>query len=199
MKIFRGNIDDLSGPSANMYGMDCNKCNKDCIDCNKLDRTNGRLINLLRKIRKIKGVKKLSIRSGIRYDLASADLIDDIAKFHVFNDLKIAPEHVSERVLKLMNKDRGNLDEFIKYFARTGRKLSFYFMTAHPGSSMREAEELAYAVKGLKNAEKVQIFTPTPMTVSTCMYYTSMDPKTKKKVYVPYTYHEKKKQKRICF
>ncbi|MBT3985135.1 YgiQ family radical SAM protein [archaeon] len=199
MKIFRGNIDDLSGPSTNMYGMDCNKCNKDCIDCNKLDRTNERLINLLRKIRGIKGVKKLSIRSGIRYDLASADLIDDIADYHVFNDLKIAPEHVSERVLKLMNKDRGDLDEFINYFARTGRKLSFYFMTAHPGSSMREAEELGRAVKSLRNAEKVQIFTPTPMTVSTCMYYTSINPKTMKKVYVPYTYHEKKRQKRVCF
>jgi len=199
LKSFRGNIDDLTGPSVNMYGMDCNKCGRDCLDCNELDRTNKRLIGLLRKIRKVDGVKKLSIRSGIRYDLASPDLIDEIAKYHVFNTLRIAPEHVDDNVLKLMNKDGGDLNEFVKYFARTGRKLSFYFMTAHPGSSMDEAEELARAVKKLRNADKVQIFTPTPMTVSTCMYYTSMDPKTKKKIYVPYTYSEKKEQKRILF
>jgi uncharacterized radical SAM protein YgiQ len=199
MDLFRGNIDDLSGPSANMYGMDCNQCGRDCIDCDQLDRTNKRLIKLLRRIRKVEGVKKLSIRSGIRYDLTSVELIDDIAEFHVFNDLKIAPEHVNEKVLKLMNKDRGDLMEFVKYFAKTGRKLSFYFMTAHPGSTMDDAEDLGDAVYNLKNAEKVQIFTPTPMTVSTCMYYTAMDPKTKKRIYVPYTYNEKKKQKRVCF
>ena len=199
LRSFKGNIDDLSGPSVNMYGMDCNKCGRDCIDCDQLDVSNKRLLGLLRKIRKVAGVKKLSIRSGIRYDLASPALVDEIAKYHVFNDLKIAPEHVNEKVLKLMNKNRGNFMEFVKYFARTGRKLSFYFMTAHPGSSMAEAEELARAVKRLRNAEKVQVFTPTPMTVSTCMYYTSMDPKTKKEVYVPYSYAEKKRQKRLVF
>ncbi|MAG78461.1 YgiQ family radical SAM protein [archaeon] len=199
MKLFKGNIDDLSGPSANMYGMDCNKCGRDCIDCDELDMSNGRLIRLLRKIRKVKGVKKLSIRSGIRYDLASKDLIDEIAEYHVFNDLKIAPEHVNENVLKLMNKDRGDLMAFVKYFAKSGRKLSFYFMTAHPGSTLEDAKDLGDAVRRFRNAEKVQIFTPTPMTVSTCMYYTSMDPKSGKKIYVPYTYSEKKKQKRVCF
>jgi len=199
MRSFRGNIDDLSGPSVNMYGMDCNKCGRDCIDCDQLDMSNRRLIQLLRKIRKVVGVKKLSIRSGIRYDLTSVELIDDIAEFHVFNDLKIAPEHVNESVLKLMNKNRGDLMEFVRYFAKSGRKLSFYFMTAHPGSTMDDAEDLGDAVRRFRNAEKVQIFTPTPMTVSTCMYYTSMDPKTKEKVYVPYTYLEKKRQKRVCF
>ncbi|MFH1972502.1 MAG: YgiQ family radical SAM protein [archaeon] len=199
MKHFKGNIDDLSGPSSNMYGMDCNKCKRDCIDCDRLDVSGKRYLGLLRKIRKVEGVKKLNLRSGIRFDLASPELVDEIAKYHVFNSLRIAPEHVNENVLKLMNKNRGDFKEFVKYFAKTGREVSFYFMTAHPGSSMKEAKELADVIKKLKNAEKVQIFTPTPMTVSTCMYYTGMDPKTKKKVYVPYTYSEKKEQKRIIF
>tara|TARA_Y100000310_G_scaffold145536_1_gene144883 strand:+ start:255 stop:1748 length:1494 start_codon:yes stop_codon:yes gene_type:complete len=199
LKHFKGNIDDLSGPSANMYGMDCNKCDKDCMSCKTLDISNKRYLGLLRKLRKVAGVKKVNLRSGIRYDIASPELVDEIAKYHVFNTLRIAPEHVNKKVLKLMNKDGGDFKEFVKYFAKTGRELSFYFMTAHPGSSMVEAKELAKEVKKLKNADKVQIFTPTPMTVSTCMYYTSMDPKTKEKIYVPYTYAEKKEQKRVIF
>lgn len=200
MKHFKGNIDDLGGPSANMYGMDCYKCvNGHCVDCEKLDRSNKKLINLLRKARKIPGVKKIFIRSGIRYDLASKEYIDEITKYHLSGTLKIAPEHVNKNVLRLMNKDKGDLDKFVNDFKRTGKKLAFYFMTAHPGSSMKEAKELRDAVKRLKNAESVQVFTPTPMTVSTCMYYTSLDPKTRKKIYVPYTYSEKKKQKEILF
>ena len=92
-----------------------------------------------------------------------------------------------------MNKDKGDLNEFINKFKKlTGKELAFYFMIAHPGSGMKENKELANAIKKLKNTESVQVFTPTPMTVSTCMYYTSLDPKTKKKIYVPYTYSEKK-------
>ena len=196
---FTGNIDDLGGTSANMYGMDCNKCNNSCIDCNVLDRSNKRLVGLLRKVRKVEGVKKVNIRSGIRFDLTTPEYIDEITKYHIFHTLRIAPEHVNKNVLKLMNKDKGDLKKFMADFKKTNRKLSFYFMTAHPGSTMKEAKELARAIKRLKNAESVQIFTPTPMTVSTCMYYTGMDPKTKKKIYVPYTYSEKKEQKRIIF
>jgi radical SAM superfamily enzyme YgiQ (UPF0313 family) len=97
-----------------------------------------------------------------------------------------------------MNKRSGSLDKFIKDFNKIGcGELSFYFMTGHPGSSMKEAKELAETIKNLRNAEAVQIFTPTPMTVSTCMYYTGLDPKTKKKVYVPYSFREKKEQKRV--
>lgn len=197
---FKGIVDDLGGPSANMYGMDCDNqktCCKECIDCNKLDKSNKRLIHLLKKAREIEGVKKIYIRSGIRYDLASPEYIKEIAEHHILNTLRIAPEHVSKKVLKLMNKDKGDLDKFIKEFRKTGKELSFYFMVAHPGSGVKEAEELAKAVKHLRNAEKVQVFTPTPMTVSTCMYYTGLDPKTKKPIYVPYTYSEKKKQKRL--
>jgi uncharacterized radical SAM protein YgiQ len=195
---FKGNIDDMGGPSANMYGMDCNLCEKICLSCQKLDRSNKRFISLLRKARSVKGVNNVYIRSGIRYDLASPELIQEL-KYHIFDTLRISPEHVNKSVLKLMNKDYGNLQKFIFDFNKTGKELSFYFMTAHPGSGMKEAEELALFIKKLKNADAVQLFTPTPMTVSTCMYYTSMDPKSKKNVYVPYTYREKKEQKRVIF
>jgi uncharacterized radical SAM protein YgiQ len=198
---FRGNIDDFGGPSANMYGMDCRKCGKNCIDCPTLDKSHKKLINLLRKARQVPGIKKIFIRSGIRYDLVNEEYLTEIAKYHISGRLKIAPEHVNEEVLKLMNKNKGNknsLNKFIEDFKKLNcGELSFYFMTAHPGSSMKEAEELAKAIKQLKNAEAVQIFTPTPMTVSTCMYYTGMDPVTKRPIYVPRTFKEKKDQKRI--
>ncbi|PIN79181.1 YgiQ family radical SAM protein [Candidatus Woesearchaeota archaeon CG10_big_fil_rev_8_21_14_0_10_34_8] len=198
-KDFHGNIDDVGGPSANMYGMDCNLCDKDCIECKKLNRTNNRLIHLLQHLRKIKGIKKVNIRSGIRYDLASPNYLREVVEYHIFDYLRIAPEHVNKNVLKLMNKDKGNLDLFIKAFKSIDnkRQLSFYFMTAHPGSTMKEAKELADKIKTLRNAEHIQVFTPTPMSVSTCMYYTGMNPKTKKEIHIPYTYLEKKKQKRL--
>jgi uncharacterized radical SAM protein YgiQ len=196
---FKGNIDDLGGPSANMYGLDCDLCEGICLDCKKLDRSNKKLINLLKKAREIKRVKNIFVRSGIRYDLATDDYLKEL-KNHISGTLKIAPEHVNKEVLRLMNKDKGNLKEFIKKFQKiTGKELSFYFMVAHPGSGINESKELAKEIKGLKNAESVQVFIPTPMTVSTCMYYTGLDPKTKKKVYIPYTYSEKKEQKRIVF
>ena len=193
---FKGNIDDLGGPSANMYGMDCHKCGRSCLDCKNLDRSNKRLIALLKKAEKVPGINHVYIKSGVRYDLASEEYIQEL-KNHIFDTIRIAPEHVNRKVLKLMNKDRGNLQEFISKFGPN--KLSFYFMTAHPGSGMKEAEELAQAMKKLRNAEHVQIFMPTPMTVSTCMYYASLDPKTKEQIYVPYTYNEKKRQKRVIF
>jgi uncharacterized radical SAM protein YgiQ len=198
---FRGNIDDLSAPSVNMYGMDCRKCNKSCIECTQLDKSNKRAINLLKKARQIKGVKNIYLKSGVRFDLASPEYIKEVVTHHIYDTLRVAPEHVNKNVLKLMNKNKGDIDLFIKQFnsLKTNKQLSFYFMTAHPGSSMKEAKELAKALKSLKNAETVQVFTPTPMTFSTCMYYTGIDPKTKNKVYVPYTYSEKKMQKRIIF
>jgi uncharacterized radical SAM protein YgiQ len=197
---FKGNIDDLSAPSANMYGMDCDlyyNCGKSCIDCNKLNRTNKKLIELLQKARQVKGIKKIFIRSGIRYDLVTDDYLKEL-KHHISGTLKIAPEHINSNVLGLMNKNKGDLKDFIERFNKLGcGELSFYFMTAHPGSSMNEAEELKDAIKKLKNSEQVQIFTPTPMTMSTCMYYTGLNPLTKKPIYVPYTFAEKKEQKRI--
>jgi uncharacterized radical SAM protein YgiQ len=187
---FQGIIDDFGGPSANMYGLDFDK---------DIKKSHQRLINLLREAREIPGVKKIFIHSGIRYDMATLEYLKEIAQHHISGKLKIAPEHINEEVLKLMNKSgKISLDNFIKEFNKVGcGELTFYFMAAHPGSSMKEAKELADKLKHLQHAESVQIFTPTPMTVSTCMYYTGMDPVTKKKIYVPYTYAEKKEQKRI--
>ena len=202
LNYFKGNIDDMGGPSANMYGMDCNECEDGrCIGCKRLDRSNKRLIGLLRKARNIEGIKNVYIRSGIRYDLASPELIKELAAHHIYDTLRIAPEHVNKEVLKIMNKGNGDIKKFIKEFEKTKSKkwISFYFLAAHPGTGMKEAEELANAIKEFNNTDLIQIFTPTPMTVSTCMYYTGLDPKAKKKIYVPYAYSEKKKQKRILF
>ncbi len=198
LPYFKGNVDDLGGPSANMYGMDCNKCTRDCLGCKNLDLSHSRLLSLLRKARAIPGVKNVFIRSGIRYDLAPKEYVREVAQHHVFDTLRIAPEHVDEKVLKLMNKKHGSFLDFVRFFQslHSGKGLSFYFIAAHPGSSMKEAKGLADALSGLQNVS-LQVFTPTPMTVSTCMYYTGMDPKTKEKVYVPYSYHEKKEQKRV--
>jgi len=194
---FKGNIDDLGGPSANMYGMDCNKCNNSCINCKNLDRSHSKLIHLLREIRKIKEVKKLFVRSGVRFDLATDEYLKEL-KLHISGTLKIAPEHVSSNVLEMMNKNTGNLDNFINRFRKLGcGELSFYFMVGHPGSTMKEARELADKIKNMKNTQSVQIFTPTPMTNSTCMYYTGLNPKDKKPIYVPRSYKDKKDQRRI--
>jgi len=203
--FFKGNIDDLGGPSANMYGMDCEKCSSGkCIVCKNLDRSQKKLISLLKKINKIEGIKHTYIRSGIRFDLTNEEYIKQlISGGHIFNTLRIAPEHVDKNVLTLMNKNVGDLNKFISLFEKMQDKfnykeLSYYFMTAHPGSSMEEVEKLAKYMKKLKNVESVQIFIPTPMTNSTCMYYTGMD-LNKNKIYVSYTYNEKKKQKNILF
>ncbi|MBU1111276.1 MAG: YgiQ family radical SAM protein [archaeon] len=198
MPYFRGNVDDFGGPSANMYGMDCHKCHGDCLNCKNLNRSHTRLLNLLKRARKLPEIKNIYIRSGIRYDLAPKRYVQEIAEHHVFDTLRIAPEHVNKKVLKLMNKTEGSFKEFVDFFnsLRCGKELSYYFINSHPGSGMEETRELAAALKRMKNVS-LQIFTPTPMTVSTCMYYTGMDPITKQKIPVTYTYHEKKEQKRL--
>jgi len=208
---FKGTIDDLGGPTANMYGMDCKareRCEKNCLDCKRLERNHRRLIELMRKARAVPGVKKVFVRSGIRYDLAmeSEKYLGELSEHHLSGLLKIAPEHVSPEVLRLMNKRVPPLEEFRRAFkkANQGRKqhLKYYFMAAHPGSGPKEARELAREIgrlerEGERPVEGVQIFTPTPMTVSTCMYHTGFDPATGEKVYVPRTFAEKKEQKRI--
>ncbi len=195
---FRGQIDDLTGPTVNMYGSDCDKCDKDCMDCKVLDRSQNKLLSLLKKARKIKDVDKVNIKSGIGYRLFSAELMKEMVDHHTFDTLRIAPEHVNKKVLELMNK-KGDLKKFLDEFRKIApeEKLSYYFITAHPGSTEKESRELADALSKLTNTDHVQVFTPTPMSVSTCMYYCGMDPKTKKKIYVPYKYSEKKKQKRL--
>ena len=207
---FKGYIDDLGGPTANMYGMDCRSAcrGRQCLTCPSLDRSHRRLIALMRKARAVPGVKKVFVRSGIRHDLAmdSEEYVRELASHHVSGLLKIAPEHVSPRVLRLMNKGGRPLDEFRKLFARAsgGRRqhLKYYFMVAHPGTTDVDARALASAVhrlerEGERPVEGVQVFTPTPMTRSTAMYHTGRDPKTGERVHVPRTFAEKKAQKRM--
>ena len=191
-KDFRGYIDDIGGPSANMYGFET-------------DKTHKRLTTLLKRARNIQGVNKVFVRSGVRFDLAlpHTEYLRELINHHLSGTLKIAPEHCSPNVLRLMNKPSKNLDAFISKFNKINNdphtRLKFYFMTGHPGSGMREAEELADFTKKYRNVESIQLFTPTPMTRSTCMYYTNLDPKTKKRIYITHTYHGKKKQKNILF
>jgi uncharacterized radical SAM protein YgiQ len=208
---WKGYVDDLGGPTANMYGMDCaSPCPEgDCLDCPELERSHSRLIRLLQKARGVPGVKRVFVRSGIRHDLAleSPEYVRELCSHHVSGLLKIAPEHVSKNVLRLMNKDRGSIEKFRRIFdeINRGRKqhLKYYFMVAHPGTSEHEAAELARYLrdlekKGEKPIEGIQIFTPSPMTGSTCMYWTGRDPATGEKVHVPRSYEEKKVQKRMA-
>jgi len=208
---FKGYIDDLVGPSSNMYGMSCahpqgvSSCREECLCCPALDKTHRRLISLLREAREIPGVKKIFIRSGIRYDLAleSREYIKEISEHHISGCLKIAPEHFSPNVVQLMGKDNTRFDEFLSYFAEINRRkkqgLRYYFMIGHPGDSPSEVAFLATLIKKkhLENVEQFQLFTPTPMTISTCMYWTGMNPFTGKTINVVYDYHTKKRLKRI--
>jgi uncharacterized radical SAM protein YgiQ len=199
---FKGVIDNLGGPSANMYGMDCNECDTaSCMKCGKLDRSHKKLIELMHDIRKIKGVKKVYVQSGIRYDLAveSPYYIRELLSYHTREYLMIAPEHFSDKVCLLMNKKNDRFDEFRKIFDSigSGKKLEYYFMVGHPGCTIEENIILKQKIKMLKSREFTQIFTPTPMTVSTCMYWTGINPHTMEKIYVPYSYNEKKKQKNM--
>jgi uncharacterized radical SAM protein YgiQ len=199
---FKGYIDDLGGPSANMYGMDCHVCKGNCLVCNNLDRSHSKLIMLMEKAREIPGVKKIFVRSGIRYDLAleSRQYIKEISKHHISGYLKIAPEHCSPHVLKLMNKHiPGSLEKFVSIFKEinkdTGQSLKYYVIAAHPGSTRQENEELKKFVAKVGRDAIIQTFTPTPMSMSTCMYYTGTDPRTGKDVYVPRGFRDKKVQK----
>ncbi|MFH0876292.1 MAG: YgiQ family radical SAM protein [archaeon] len=199
---FKGYIDDLGGPSANMYGMDCEiNCMNECIKCNKLNKSHARIISLMKKARAISGIKKIFVRSGIRYDLVveSRKYIEEISKHHISGTLKIAPEHFSEKVTKLMNKDNSRFDEFSRLFNSINKEkkqfLKYYFMVGHPGESFAELKILKEKIKDLNFIESVQLFTPTPMSDSTCMYWTEINPKTMQKVDVIYDYNTKKKVK----
>jgi uncharacterized radical SAM protein YgiQ len=209
---FKGYIDDFVGPSSNMYAMVCTHpettttpCQGACLQCPQLDKTHKRLITLLRKARQIEGVKKIFIRSGIRYDLAleSREYIKEISDHHISGCLKIAPEHFSNKVVSLMGKDNSRFDEFLAYFSaineRKKQALRYYFMIGHPGDTLSEVLFLRDIIKKrhLENIEQFQLFTPTPMTVSSCMYWTGLNPFTGKKIDVVYDYNTKKKLKRI--
>ena len=198
---FKGVIDDLGGPSANMYGMDCADCDGRCIGCGKLERSHSRLIELMKRARAVPGVRKIFIRSGVRYDLAvdSPEYVREISEHHVSGCLKVAPEHFSKDVLGLMNKPGDRFNEFLEIFGRLNRKsgqsLRYYLMIGHPGENERSLDELVRKAKRLGNVESFQLFTPTPMTLSTCMYWTGLDPRTMEPIKVVYDYHTKKRMK----
>lgn len=204
---FTGTI-ELSGASANMYGMDCRNsdtCNNECLKCANLDSSHSKMLELLRKARDIPEVKKIFVKSGLRYDLAirSPEYVKEIIKYHTDEKIMIAPEHISGEVLSAMNK-KNDVNEFIKLFydicgkEKVECELSYYSMVAHPGCTLDNSLELQNFIKTHKFSDYVQVFTPTPMTVSTCMYYTGLDPKSGKEIYVPYTYNEKKQQKNLA-
>ncbi|MHA1563368.1 MAG: YgiQ family radical SAM protein [Promethearchaeota archaeon] len=207
---FKGYISDIGGPSANMYGMDCPssyKCEKNCLDCSILNSSHEKALELLKESRKIKGIKKTFVRSGIRYDLALDydEYLKELSEHHISGNLKIAPEHFSPKISALMNKPNDRFDEFKEKFDQINKPLKqhlkYYFITAHPGSTMEDVYDLREKLEklGFHNTESIQIFTPTPMSISTCMYYTGLNPYTLEPVYVPYTYNEKKKQKNLLY
>ena len=215
MPEFKGIVQDVGGPTANMYCLSCDlwekygacrdkRCSPSCKNLNTSHRHQG---VLLKKLREIPGVKKVFIGSGIRYDLALADdsgYLEMICAHHVSGHLKVAPEHVTKRVTDTMNKpDREVFDRFCARFeteqqGKTKRQYILpYFMSGHPGCSISDMVDLAVYIRDNHlYTEQVQDFTPTPMSVSTCMYYTGLNPFTLEPVHVPKG-HEKKIQRAL--
>ena len=216
---FKGYIHDVGGPTANFRFPGCEKqltkgtCpNRQCLyptPCKNLRADHADYVSLLRKLRKLPGVKKVFVRSGIRFDYLLADKKDtffkELVQHHISGQLKVAPEHVSDVVLSYMGKPKnGVYNRFVeKYFAlnhQYGMKqfLVPYLMSSHPGSTMQEAVKLAEYIRDMGyNPEQVQDFYPTPSTLSTVMYYTGLDPRTMEKVYVPTDPHEKAMQRAL--
>ncbi|MGN0846091.1 MAG: YgiQ family radical SAM protein [Kiritimatiellia bacterium] len=217
---FRGTVADVGGPTANMYGFDCPRkqaagaCpDRDCLYptcCPALKPDHGPQLALLRKIRSLPGVKHVFVASGIRPDLVAADprngceYVSELAKHHVSGQLKLAPEHVVDHVLDAMGKPGvKTLLRFKELFDAASRKcgkrqfLTYYFIAAHPGCDERDMHELRrFATQNLKlSPEQVQIFTPTPLTAATAMYYTGLDPATGRAVYVERGLGGKQRQK----
>ncbi len=204
MQDFKGIVQDVGGPTANMYSMHCDLWDRRgaCADkicthplCKNLDTSHQKQVELLRRLREIPGVNKVFIGSGIRYDLVLADpsgYLSELCEFHVSGQLKVAPEHISGLVTDMMHKpSRVMFDEFRKKFASENRRLGKeqylipYFMSGHPGCTIEDMVELAEYIRDNNlYTEQVQDFTPTPMTASTCMYYTGIDPFTMKEVHV---------------
>ena len=224
---FAGNISDVGAPTANMYGMKgknpelCAKCRrKSCLfpgPCKNMDRSHERLLKLYERIAKVKGIRHAYIGSGIRYDLfldekgfvdeTSYPYLKELILEHTSGRLKVAPEHTEDSVLKLMAKPSFKLFErlrleFDNIVYSSGKKCELvpYFISGHPGCGMREMQRLARtpALKGLY-MDQVQDFTPTPMTTSSVMFYTGLDPKNLEKVFVERDLERKKEQKSFFF
>ena len=216
---FKGYIHDIGGPTANFTVPSCQESikrgsckGKSCLypqPCKKLRADHDDYIALLRKVRALPRIKKVFIRSGLRYDYIIADkkgeFLEELCRWHISGQLKVAPEHVSAEVLQYMRKPpRAVTEEFLKRYAEMNARLGMkqflvpYFMSAHPGSTLKEAVELAEFIRdsGLR-PEQVQDFTPTPGSLSTCIYYTGIDPLTMRKVYVPKDHEERKMQRAL--
>lgn len=219
---FKGYILDVGGPTANMYGFECEKklnhgsCpKKRCLYpqvCPLLVVDHRPQLDLLREIRCLEGVKKVFVASGIRYDMVLSDqnhgasYLQEVVEHHVSGQMKVAPEHTQDRVLKQMGKPGAESllqfkEMFDTYTRRIGKPqfLTYYLIAAHPGCSEQDMHDLKqFATNKLKiNPEQVQIFTPTPSTYSSLMYYTEMDPKTRQPIYVEKEQHRKEHQKKI--
>lgn len=218
-KDFKGYIHDVGGPTANFRASACDKqltkgacVNKQCLfptPCKNLKVDHKDYLKLLRKLRELPNVKKVFIRSGIRFDYLIADKDDsffkELCEHHVSGQLKVAPEHVADPVLQMMGKPENSVYQaFTKKYKQINEKLGKkqflvpYLMSSHPGSTMKEAVALAEYLRDLGYMpEQVQDFYPTPSTISTCMYYTGVDPRTMKPVYVPKNPHEKAMQRAL--
>ncbi len=216
---FKGYIHDVGGPTANFRAPACDKqiiegvCKKrQCLfpsPCKNLRVEHKDYLKLLRKIREIPKVKKVFVRSGIRYDYLIYDKDDEffyeLCKYHISGQLKVAPEHISPKVLEKMGKPGKDIYErFVKKYYEINRKIGKeqylvpYLMSSHPGCDLNSAVELAEYLRDLGyTPEQVQDFYPTPGTLSTCMYYTEIDPRTMRKVYVPKSPHEKAMQRAL--
>lgn len=218
-KDFKGYIHDVGGPTANFRYAACEKqmtkgacVKKQCLfpnPCKNLKVDHQDYLKLLRKLRELPKVKKVFIRSGIRFDYVIADndqtFLKELCEHHVSGQLKVAPEHISDPVLQMMGKPENAVyEQFRQRYKKTNEQLGKkqylvpYLMSSHPGSTLKEAVELAEYLRDLGYMpEQVQDFYPTPATISTCMYYTGLDPRTMKPVYVPKTPHEKAMQRAL--
>lgn len=222
-KDFKGIISDVGGPTANMYGYECSKklkhgtCDHQrCVDdthlCKKMKVDHTRVINLLRRLREVRGIKKAFVASGVRYDLINEDkrqgyeYLKEMVRHHISGQMKVAPEHTSPHVLHLMNKPgKQTLVDFKKLYDRLNREegknqfLTYYLIAAHPGCTEKDMHDLKrFTTQELKmNPEQAQVFTPTPGTYSAVMYYTEMDPQTRQKIFVEKDMARKEKQKQI--
>lgn len=217
MDNFKGYIHDVGGPTANFNQVSCQKqlkfgtCQlKECLHpdpCKQLEVSHSAYLQTLRRLRALPNVKKVFVRSGIRYDYLMYDkdetFFDELVQFHISGQLKVAPEHISERVLDLMGKPKRQLYEaFVSKYEKKNiefNKNQFlvpYMISSHPGSELKDAIELALYLKKIKHTpQQVQDFYPTPFTVSTCMYYTEKNPFTKEKVYVAKNHKDKTLQR----
>ena len=218
LDLFKGYITDVGGPTANFRERACDKqkkygvcVDKECINpkCSNLKVSHKEYLDILKEIRKLKGVKKVFVRSGIRYDYLmyedNDEFFRELCQYHISGQLRTAPEHVSERVLQLMNKPSIELyKEFEDKFYKINKEIKKdqyavpYFISSHPGSTIKDAIELAEFIRDLGYIpEQVQDFYPTPGTLSTCMYYTGLDPRTMKKIHIPNSFHEKRLQRAL--